>query len=96
MAVEQKPIVLYGTTWCPDCVRAKGILDQRGEPYTWIDIQQDAQAAAHVAQLNDGMRSVPTIVFPGGTVLVEPSNAELLAELDNRGQTASPGIHWVG
>jgi mycoredoxin len=81
---EQEYIVMYGTPWCPDCVRAKSLLDQQGAPYRWIDIQDDPQAAAVVAELNDGMRSVPTIVFPHGSVLVEPSNAELLAELGRR------------
>ena len=74
-------IRVYGTSWCPDCVRAKLVLDQHGTPYVWIDIQRDADAAAYVERVNKGMRSVPTIIFPDGSVLVEPSNAELAAKL---------------
>jgi hypothetical protein len=33
--------------------------------------------------LNNGNRSVPTIVFPDGSRLVEPSNAELLRKLQS-------------
>lgn len=36
---------------------------------------------AFVEQTNKGMRSIPTIVFPDGSVLVEPSNAELAEKL---------------
>jgi mycoredoxin len=74
-------IQVYGTTWCPDCVRAKLVLERHGTQYVWVDIQRDADAAAYVERVNKGMRSVPTIVFPDGSVLVEPSNAELTAKL---------------
>jgi mycoredoxin len=35
-----------------------------------------------VERINKGFKSVPTIVFPDGTVLVEPSNAELEKKLN--------------
>jgi glutaredoxin-like protein len=74
-------IIFYGTTWCPDCRRAQEFLDQRGVPYRWIDIDEDAQARAYVEAVNRGYRSVPTIVFPDGSTLVEPSNTELARKL---------------
>jgi thioredoxin reductase (NADPH) len=49
--------------------------------YTWIDVQQDDQAMAVVERLNDGRRSVPTIVFPDGSILSEPGNDELAEKL---------------
>ncbi|MEI7769790.1 MAG: mycoredoxin [Chloroflexales bacterium] len=79
--MESQEIVVYGTTWCPDCRRAQRVLDQLGRPYTYIDIESDAQAAAYVLQINRGNQSVPTIVFPDGSILVEPSNAQLQAKL---------------
>jgi hypothetical protein len=33
-------------------------------------------------RLNGGDRRVPTLLFPGGSVLVEPTSAELAAKLD--------------
>ncbi len=74
-------IIMYGTTWCPDCVRAKGVFQKRGVQYKWIDIGKDPQAATEVERINKGFKSVPTIVFPDGTVLVEPSNTELEKKL---------------
>ena len=74
-------IVLFSTRWCGDCRRAKRLFDALGVPFTEINIDEDRAAAARVMRLNDGMRSVPTILFPDGSVLVEPSNATLEAKL---------------
>jgi mycoredoxin len=74
-------IVLFSTRWCGDCRRAKRLFDALGVPFTEINIDEDRAAAARVMRLNDGMRSVPTILFPDGSVLVEPSNAALEAKL---------------
>ncbi|MDP2917054.1 MAG: glutaredoxin domain-containing protein [Dehalococcoidia bacterium] len=74
-------ILMYGTKWCPDCMRAKQVLNKHNIPFTWYDIEQDAEARAYVQKVNKGYKSVPTIVFPDGSVLVEPSNAELEKKL---------------
>jgi thioredoxin reductase (NADPH) len=74
-------ITIYGTYWCPDCKRAKKFLGEQRVPYNWIDIEKDEQARQHVEQLNHGKRIIPTILFPDGTILVEPSNAELAARI---------------
>ncbi len=76
-----KRIVMYGTTWCLDCKRAKQFLGVRGIQYHWVDIEKDAEARAFVERINEGKRIVPTIVFPDGSTLVEPSNAELAEKL---------------
>jgi mycoredoxin len=74
-------ITVYATTWCGDCHRAKRVLDRHAAPYRWIDVDEDEEAAGEVLRINRGLRSVPTILFPDGTVLVEPSDAELEAKL---------------
>jgi glutaredoxin-like protein len=78
-------IKMYGTTWCPDCFRAKQILNKHKIKFTWINIEDDAEAAAYVEKVNGGYKSVPTIVFPDGSVLVEPSNVELEKKLNEAG-----------
>jgi thioredoxin reductase (NADPH) len=77
-------IVVYSTTWCPDCKRAKKFFGEQRIPYVNVDIEQDAAAMARVEQLSGGKRIIPTIVFPDGSVLMEPSNAELAAKLGLR------------
>jgi thioredoxin reductase (NADPH) len=75
-------IIVYGTTWCPDCKRAKRFFAEQRVPYVNIDIEQDADAMALVERINRGLRSIPTIVFPDGSILVEPSNAQLAEKLN--------------
>jgi mycoredoxin len=70
---------MYATRWCGDCRRARRWFDAHGIAYDVIDIDRDDQAAAYVTRVNGGMRSVPTIVFPDGSVLVEPTSRELAA-----------------
>ncbi len=75
------PIMLYITSWCPDCRRARAFFDRRQIAYVSVDIEKDPDGMALVKKLNRGMRSVPTIVFPDGSVLVEPSEAQLVEKL---------------
>jgi thioredoxin reductase (NADPH) len=77
----EKQITLYGTGWCPDCKRSKQFFGEQRIPYVYVDIEHDAEAMAFVEKINNGNRSIPTIVFPDGTVLVEPSNAQLAEKL---------------
>ena len=70
-------IKIYGTSWCPDCARAKQVFNKLKVSFEWIDIDQDKNSAAYVEKINRGFKSVPTIVFPDNSILVEPSNAEL-------------------
>ncbi|HCJ35639.1 MAG TPA: glutaredoxin-like protein, partial [Ktedonobacter sp.] len=49
-------------------------------PYEYINIEEDERAAEYVVRVNGGMQSVPTIVFPDGSILVEPSPRELAAK----------------
>jgi thioredoxin reductase (NADPH) len=81
MSDSDPAITVYGAYWCPDCRRAKQFLGEHQIPYNWIDIEQDAAAEQFVIEKNGGKRIIPTIVFDDGTVLVEPSNAELAAKL---------------
>ncbi len=74
----QREIVMFTTSWCGDCRRAKKVFAEQGVPYTEINIEDEPEAAEQVRRLNHGMQSVPTIVFPDGTILVEPSTPKLL------------------
>lgn len=74
-------IMVYSTVWCPDCKRSKKFFGEHRIPYQNIDIEHNPAAMAYVEQVNNGMRRVPTIVFPDGTILVEPSNAALAQKL---------------
>jgi mycoredoxin len=74
-------IVVYSANWCGDCRRAKRMLDQYGASYRLIDVDEDEAAARKVVRINRGLRVVPTILFPDGSILTEPSDDELAAKL---------------
>ena len=78
---DTETIIVYSTVWCPDCKRAKRFFGEQRVPYINIDIEKDSQAMAFVEQVNNGMRVVPTIIFPDKSILTEPSNAELASKL---------------
>jgi mycoredoxin len=74
-------IIMYGTDWCSDCVRARRFFDNNQISYLWVDIDKDPQAEHLVKKVNQGFRSVPTIIFPDESILVEPSDQQLAEKL---------------
>ena len=74
-------ITVYGAPWCPDCKRAKQFLGEQRVPYNWVDIDQDEEGRSYVQQANNGRQIIPTILFEDGSILIEPSNAEMAAKL---------------
>jgi len=78
-------IQVYGTSWCPDCAQAKQVFSKYNIKYDWHDIDRDKKACAYVEQVNEGFQSVPTILFPDGSILVEPSDAALTKKLGEIG-----------
>ena len=79
--MAQPGILIYGADWCGDCRRAKAFMDEHDIPYKWVDVQDDTKATELVMKLNNGKRIIPTIVFDDGSILVEPTNAELAKKL---------------
>ena len=79
--MQEANITVYGAPWCPDCRRSKQFLGEQRIPYIWVDIDEDEEGRKRVQAVNDGKQIIPTIVFQDGSILVEPSNAELAAKL---------------
>jgi thioredoxin reductase (NADPH) len=74
-------LTVYGAPWCPDCKRAKAFLSEHRIAFDWVDIDQDATGLATARALQQGGQTIPTIVFPDGSFLLEPSSDELAAKL---------------
>ncbi|GAC1362403.1 MAG: hypothetical protein NVSMB44_17720 [Ktedonobacteraceae bacterium] len=74
-------IKLYGTDWCPDCKRSKKFLGEQRVQYDYVNIEENSEGEAYVREIQHGGLSIPTITFADGSVLIEPSNAELAAKL---------------
>lgn len=67
---------MYGAAWCGDCRRSKAVLDASGLEYDYVDVEASVQAADAVLAIT-GRTSIPVIVLPDGSHLVEPSDALL-------------------
>jgi mycoredoxin len=76
-----QPLTMYTTVWCGFCRRLKNQLAREGIEVTEVDIERDVAAADYVMTVNGGNQTVPTIVFPDGTALTNPSAAQVRAYL---------------
>ena len=77
-------LVMYTTTWCGYCVRLKRFLDAEKLPYREVNIELDPEAAAFVMTVNGGNSTVPTLLFPDGTALTNPTPDQVRAVLGDR------------
>lgn len=68
---------MYTTEHCADCYRVKAFFEANKVNYLRVSLEDNKQATEFVMNLNNGNRTVPTIIFPDGAVLVEPSWEEL-------------------
>jgi mycoredoxin len=79
---------MYTTQWCAFCKRLKSQLARDGITMTEVDIERDPAAADYVMSVNGGNQTVPTLVFADGSVMVNPSAAQVkkrMAELATSG-----------
>jgi mycoredoxin len=72
-AAPAAAVTMYTTVWCGYCVRLKKLMQREGIEYAEVDIEQDPAAADLVMQANGGNRTVPTLLFPDGSALTNPS-----------------------
>jgi len=79
--MANESIVLYGADWCPDCRRSKAFLRDQRVAFTYVDLEAQPDEVATVLDYNDGKQIIPTIVFPDGSHLAEPSNEELAEKI---------------
>jgi mycoredoxin len=66
-------LTMYTTDWCGYCVRLKHGLEREGIAYQEVNIERVPDAAEVVMNVNGGNRTVPTLVFPDGTAMTNPS-----------------------
>ncbi len=82
---SQDRIIVYGHPSCLMVPPVMGVLKQASVVVDYVNIRQDPQAAQRVREINTGNESVPTLVFPDGSTLTEPSTGELVTKLEAMG-----------
>lgn len=89
-----KKILLYGHAACPQVRPVRAVFHRAAVEYEYINIRVDHEAAARVREINDGYESVPTIIFPDGSTLTEPTHRQLSGKLKELGYTLGP-VAWL-
>jgi len=74
-------ITVYGADWCGDCRRTKQYLVKNDIAYKWVDVESNPDEIETVMKYNGGRKSIPVVVFPDGTHMTEPSDADMDAKL---------------
>lgn len=72
-------IIMYTSSWCPDCWRAKSFLKARGLEFREVNIEKDELAEGLVIAANNGKRKVPTFEMDGRYFACSPFSATQLA-----------------
>ena len=70
-------LTMYSTPWCGYCVRLKSQLAREGIDFLEVNITEDPAAAERVMAVNGGNQTVPTVVFPDGSALTNPTAAQV-------------------
>jgi mycoredoxin len=83
-------LTMYSTQWCGYCHRLAAQLQREGIAFSVVDIEADDDAARYVMGVNGGNQTVPTLVFPDGSTLTNPSLREVRTHLGSI-EAALPG-----
>jgi mycoredoxin len=75
-------LVMYTTSWCGYCVRLKRFFEREAIAFREVNIEHDIDAARFVGSVNRGNHTVPTVQFGDGSVLTNPTPAQVLAKVD--------------
>lgn len=79
---EPRDFTVFTTSWCPFCQRLTKLLGERGIPFTEVDVEEDAAAAAFVESVNNGNRVVPTVLYSDGSTQTNPGASQVAATVD--------------
>ncbi len=83
-------IRVAGAMWSAASHEVKDFLSRHQIPYQWLDVESDAKARALAESCAEGTLRIPTILFPEGGVLVQPSTRELAEKVGLQTRAAQP------
>jgi thioredoxin reductase (NADPH) len=70
-------VVVIGSTHCAGTLRAKEFLVRNGHPFTYVDLDHDADAQELLDRFNITAADVPVLICRGDAVLRNPSNQQI-------------------
>ncbi len=82
MSSTENPIILYTSRFCGHSRMVERFMKENKIAVNQINIDGNPEARSAVMAINNGYASVPTLVFPDGTTLTEPSFRQLRTKLN--------------
>jgi thioredoxin reductase (NADPH) len=79
--IQYEGIRVVGTLWSQTCHEAKEFFARYQVPYQFLDLEKDAKAKLLVEGALNGVVKIPTIFFPDGSFLVEPTPRQLAEKI---------------
>ena len=81
MSSTDAPIILYTSRFCGHSLAVARFMEKHDIAVDQINIDGDDAAREQVKAINNGYASVPTLIFPDGSILTEPSFGQLRTRL---------------
>jgi thioredoxin reductase (NADPH) len=69
--------VVLGSSHSSDTLRLREFLTRNGHPYTYMDVERDADVQEILDRFHVGIADVPVMICGGGQVLRDPSNRQV-------------------
>jgi thioredoxin reductase (NADPH) len=79
--IRYEGIRVVGTLWSLPCHEAKEFFSRYQVPYQFLDIEKDPKARLLVEGALNGQVKIPTVFFPDGSFLVEPTPRQLAEKI---------------
>jgi thioredoxin reductase (NADPH) len=70
-----------GSQWSPQSYAVREFLSRNQVPYQWIDVEKDAPTRELILATHGSLNKLPVIFLPDGRTLVDPTQAEVAAEV---------------
>ena len=83
-------IRVAGTLWSASSHTVKDFLARNQIPYQWLDIELDTEARNLVESVGDGQLRLPSVFFPDGTTLLDPSIQDVAEKLGLQTKAEKP------
>ena len=84
-------IRVVGSRWSPQSHQVKSFLASNQVPYQWLDLELEPEAKRLVTYAeSDEQQQLPLVLFPDGSQLVQPSNAQLAEKIGLRTHAERP------
>ncbi len=89
----EEKLIVYGHNYCAQAFTLARTLKKHGIAHEWRDVKgNNPHFKEELRELANGNLSVPTVIFPDGTVMVEPPNRIVLETLGYKTGSDKKGL----